>query len=880
MRLLRFPYWIFGVLAALAFADTAAPAAADEPRLVKRFLAVRAAAPPKIDGILDDPVWRVAPPDDRFVQEIPTEGQPPRERTEMRIAYDDDALYVAFVCHQSPAGVVARLTRRDRDVEADYVEVLIDSRNDGSTAYGFRVNAAAVQTDTLYYGDLNATLEWDAVWTSAVSTGPYGWTVEIAIPLSVLRFSSADVQSWGLEVQRYLSYAKETDYWAAIPRSAPGFVSLFGRLDGLRGLTPRRTWELRPYFALRLALDSPRGGAFLAFSSTASRGDVSKEVGLDFKLGVTSDLTLDATVNPDFGQVEADQVVLNLSRFETFYPEKRPFFLESLDLFQTTLPTFYSRRIGKLSTGLAAGDQIVSDGGVTSITEAPREVSIMGAAKLTGKIARPLELGLLAAVTDREEITTSDPKHGERTVELAPRRLFSVARLRYALSDASNFGLQATGLVRLDGSLWQASADHDAFTQSADANWIIDPRRWRVLLQAVLSEKPGGPSSFQTADGSACPSAKGGPGCAPLTRTDGTRLEPGDVGWGLYGFILNTGEHHVARLIYHSYSPKLDVNDMGFLPQFNEHFLRAVAGYREPRPGGHLLSYDILPGAEITWSFDGVRKEANLFWYADAITTSQTLVQFELDAWPTAWDLNETFDGSRWEKPSIYGGDLIVTTDSRKKVVLMAESKASFGDDGSYDIDANGKMSLQVLPQLELSLAPEVGVTSAVRFYSCTAASGVRCTVDDAARSYRFARLDSSFLSLTLRGSWTFSTRLTFQAYAQLFMDTGAWSAYRGISVVAPKATIRRRDLVPIAFRGDLNGDGIKDDDFENTNLNINLVIRWEFVPGSEVIGVFTRTELGAPLLSGRPPRLLNFGGLSQGPTEDILLLKLVYFLG
>ncbi len=266
------------------------------------------------------------------------------------------------------------------------------------------------------------------------------------------------------------------------------------------------------------------------------------------------------------------------------------------------------------------------------------------------------------------------------------------------------------------------------------------------------------------------------------------------MGWGVYGLLLNTGEHHLARILYHSYSPKLDVNDLGYLPQFNEHFLRAVAGYREPHPSGALLAYNLLSGAEMTWSFDGVRKEANVFWYGDALTVGQLLFQLELDYWPQAWDLNETFDGSRWEKSDILGADFILTTDSRKKVVLIFESKTNFGTDGSYDIDASGKVALQLIPQLELSLAPELGLTSAVRFYSCAEAGGAACTIDSAARSYRFARLDSSFLSFTLRGSWTFSTRFTLQAYAQLFVDTGQWSDYRGLSATAPRATLRRRD--------------------------------------------------------------------------------------
>jgi hypothetical protein len=264
-------------------------------------------------------------------------------------------------------------------------------------------------------------------------------------------------------------------------------------------------------------------------------------------------------------------------------------------------------------------------------------------------------------------------------------------------------------------------------------------------------------------------------------------------------------------------------------------------------------------------------KIANPFVYFELLTSSYILVQFEGDYFAPAWDTNETFDGSRWEKPAMYSGDLLISSDTRQPVVLNLENKATFGADGSLDAYAKVQAALQVDPRLELSLTPEVGVTSATRFYSCTAAAGTPCTADDAARRYRFARLDSSFLSLTLRGSWTFSPTLTLQAYGQLFMATGIYSDFRDVDAIAARATLRRRDLVPVDFASER--------DFQSIALNLNLVVRWEFQPGSTVIGVFTRSEIGTPELGGARPALLRLGGLSQGPTEDVLLLKLVLFL-
>jgi hypothetical protein len=853
-------------------------ALAAEARADKTATAVRATRAPVIDGVLDDPVWAMAPADDSFVQEEPLENTAPTEATELRIAYDDAALYVAFRCHDDGL-VVGRLTRRDRDVESDWVGIYIDSRGDRATGYGFRVSAAGVQTDLLYYNDDSYTTDWDAVWESAVRVDPDGWTAELRIPLSVLRYPSRDVQDWGLQAQRYVSHAKEIDNWSYVPRTAPAFVSYFGRLVGLRGLAPHRTLEVRPYIAARVIADSASGGQLLAISGTSPRTEGTADAGLDLKLGITPELTLDATINPDFGQVDADQVVLNLSRFETFYPEKRPFFLESLDLFQIlSFQPFYSRRIGKPTSGLVAGDSFILPGGTaaSTVTDAPRSLRILGAAKLTGKIAPQLQLGVISAFTDHEVVHAENPLLGGQDVEVAPRRAFHVLRTRYDFGDSSYLGLLATAVDRIAGSVWQAASDHDAYTQTLDGQWALDPARWHLYAQAALSERVGGPS-YHAADGSAC--AGPGAGCAPLTRTDGTRQLPGDVGWGLNALLVSTGPHHIARLLYHSYSPKLDLNDVGFQQYFNEHDLRAVAGYVEKRPAGSLLSYQILTGADSVFSFDGVLKEATAFVYTDILTSGYLELQCELDAFAPSWDLNETFDGSRFERPARYGGQIDVSTDSRRAVVVTGRTTAFFDTVGAYELTGQAQVALQLLPQLELALTPETGVTRETRFYTCTTRGGAACTIDDTERDYRFATLRSSYASLTLRGSWTFSSALTLQTYGQLFLATGEHSDYRAIHTAAMQPTIRRRDLMPIAFAGDLNGDGVKDDDFQNATLNLNVVLRWEFEPGSTLMGVFTRTENAANVLLGQPPQL-GVSGLTAGPTEDVFLLKLVYFLG
>jgi hypothetical protein len=293
-----------------------------------------------------------------------------------------------------------------------------------------------------------------------------------------------------------------------------------------------------------------------------------------------------------------------------------------------------------------------------------------------------------------------------------------------------------------------------------------------------------------------------------------------------------------------------------------------------------LQTYQVLPGLVAATSYDGVFRDLELFVYTEALFSNYVFASLEPNVNIGAtYDTLETFDGARYERVTMAGGTATAETDSRLPVVLNTTLFGFAAPDGSFEAGARGAVSLQLIPQLELSLEPEVGRTRAMRFYDCVTPAASACTIDDEDRTYRFARQSTTFLSFTLRGSYTFSPSLTLNAYAQLFMDRGSWDDYREIETFGKEPTIRRADLLPIAFAGDFDGDGVKDDDFQDVSLNLNLVLRWEFSPGSTVIGVFTRAQQGAIDLDGRTPRL-SPSGLKSGPTEDVLLLKLVYFIG
>lgn len=866
----------------LGGASTPARAAIEGENKHKNLLAVRTATPPVIDGRLDDSVWQDAPADDRFWQSFPNDGHEPSEQTEIRILYDDVAVYVGVrLLDREPERIVQRLTRRDREVEADTVSVGFDSRHDHSTAFVFVVGASGVQRDLLMFDDTDTSQDWDAVWDAEVRIDDRGWTAEFRVPLQVLRFSSAEVQEWGFNARRYISRKKEKIDWSHIPQDVNGGVSRWGHIQGLRGLRPRRALELRPFGVAAVRTSTTKGGAFLGLDLGADNEPL-LDAGIDMKYGITSDLTLDATVNPDFGQIEADQVVLNLSRFETFFPEKRSFFLEGTDIFNAPTQVFYSRRIGRPPSGLSPGSLVRNGDEVLEVTRAPTALPIWAAAKFSGSLGDHVTLAVLDAVTGPEDVTAIGSS-GTETVRRAPVRNYAVVRGRYSLGGASYLGFLGTSVNRVNGELARPSANHDAYVQSMDGQYRSSSGRWSAEAQAVISERVGGPSHVG-ANGNTCSDPRADPTCQPIIRPDGTRQGPGDVGFG--GKISGgyAGEHWGEEIEYRTYSPKLDVNDLGFLNEFNLHNVRVGGRWRDMRPTGIFQNRSIGFSTGASWTYERVRRgwgaSANvrvLFknFMSASVGTGTSI--------PENWDQYETGDGAYFQRNPGGHIDLWIESDSRKKVTVGASGGAwTDYQGGAWGAWAESNLSFRVMSQLELDLGGSLGWTDdEVRnwFYDgCVDSRGSVCLQETDARTYRFAALSSGSLSFTLRGTYTVAPRLSLQAYAQVFMSQGEWSNRRVAHTLGPRPFIRR-DMLEIdsSFTGDFDGDGIADDSFQDTTLNLNTVLRWELLPGTTLFGVYTRSQQAAFDLAGEQPGF-RISGLSTGPTEEVILLKLIYY--
>jgi hypothetical protein len=849
---------VISPLFALLAADLAAP----------HLVATRTAAAPVIDGRLDDESWQNAVPTSTFTQQTPFDGQAASEKTELRVLYDDQAIYFGFDCQQLSSPIVGRLTRRDHDSESEWVWVQIDSRHDGKNAAMLAVNVSGVLADGTIHDQTVLSWEWDENWEAKTARTPVGWSVEIRVPLRILRFDSTlAVQSWGIQAARYIAARQEIDLWAYTPRDVAGGVARFGTLDDLRDLKPGGRLELRPFALGRLRRRD--AGA----DTVASGYDDGGAVGLDLKWHITQDLTLDAAVYPDFAQVEADQIILNLTNSETFFPEKRPLFLEGIDAFTTPLLVFYSRRIGSapLSPTVRAD--------IERLVEVPEMATIYGAGKVVGRLGSHWTVGALSAITARNQVAVQDssnPAALTRSLRLAqPGTAFNVLRLKRDLGSNAALGVIGTGATTTFEPTTGFPSDpssasrqlcpsglsvpvgsrcfHDAYLGGVDGFWRSDSGDYVVAGQLIESLIRGGPQR---------------------QLLDGTLIGPGDHAPGGWMRIAKEGgKPFIWSAEYTGSGRKLDYNDVGFSPRQNLHEVKASLGYRTLDPGP--LTIDTLTALEVDVrrSLSGLdlgqTYELNTRWRLRRFWT----VFAAADAAPARFDDREVGDGVALERARWVGGKLEISTDVRHPVAISLANQTQFISDG-FSTALQATLLVRPLPQLEIDLLPQVSYGSGEPRYTW---HGV---TSDAAANYYFGRLLVRSAGATLRASYTFTPRLTLQAYAQLFLDSGHYADFSVIPHSPAGAAPPEVRLSQLAASRGVVPTFTTAADFQDAALNVNLVLRWEYRLGSTLFLVYSRSQIPAVYLTPGQTAQLDAAGIGRGAAVDVFLLKLAYWWG
>lgn len=844
-----------------------------------------------LDGVLDDAAWASALPARGFIQREPVEGVPAEEDTEVRVLFDDEAIWIGLRMFDSePERISRQLFRRDDQGQADYVEIGIDPNMDRRTGYVFAVTAANVQADKYLYDDEREDRAWDAVWSSAVSVDAEGWSAELRIPLSQIRYDATEgVQVWGFDVHRLRLASNERTFFSLVSRLQQGTVSQFGTLEGVRVPESVGRTELRPYVVSSLHRGPAEAGdPFFDGSATNAR------VGVDLRYGLGAAFTLDATINPDFGQVEADPAVINLSDFETFFDERRPFFVEDARVFDFSLSggrnqLFYSRRIGRSPQGDAPDGTLFED--------VPDNATILGAAKLSGRTTSGLSIGALAAVTGNEKgraLFEESGTIGDFLVE--PRTEYGVFSLQQDLNEGTTtFGGIVTALRRElpeDGSFdfLPSTAFNGGVRfehQWGDREWAL----WGFLAGSRVNGTEDAITRIQRASNHY------------FQRPDATRfsLDPAATSisgaeWRLQ-FERRSGEHWTGSVWAAQVTKGFDINDLGYSGNAERLDGGFRFGYREIRPGSvfrnyslnfstyHNISHEVLD--EGLFSLASVRDaylrgSANLNLQGTLLNywSGHVSVQYS----PDGMSRSATRGGPVMKDPGGWRLDSRFNSDRRKKVSWGGNLELRHENVGTgSEISASGNIQIRPSSRLEISFQPRFQRENVSdQYVTSTSVLPYDATYG---RRYIFSDLERRTVSMETRVEWTFTPHLTFQLFAQPLLSSGDFVSYKQLA--APR-TFDFQGLATTALNDrqyvDFDGDRRSDFDFSERDFNVrsligNAVLRWEYRPGSTIFLVWQRRQSDRVLLGD-----FDFGrdldALFAAPSDDRFIIKVNYWLG
>ena len=828
-----------------------------------------------LDGCLDELEWNNAPVLSEFIQQAPIEGAPATETTEVQVLYTKDTIYVGVRAFDSePEKIKAILARRDSRSPSDWIRIYIDSYHDHRSAFEFGVNPAGVKRDVFWSNDRRPDDDWDAVWDVAVSQNEEGWSAEFRIPFSQIRFPKREFHTWGFQVARVIARKNETSFWCRIPKGVPQFCSLFGDLKGIENIPSPKRLQLLPYSLAMSAFEpAEENNPFQTGSNYLAN------TGLDAKYGLTSNLTLDATFNPDFGQVEADPAQVNLSAYETYFQEKRPFFMEGSHMLDFRLGSgherdslFYSRRIGRQPQG---------DPTDAEYYQRPENTTILGAAKLTGKTSTGWSIGLMEALTGAEQaqvITTAGQKLRQNVEPLTNYFLGKIEK------EFRN-GRSAVGMIFTAVNRNIQEENLEFLRKAAYSGGMSVRHRWaqdtyEVTGSILGSQIRGSEEAMEIAQTSST---------RYFQRPDATHLELDPVrtslsGYaGLFSFSKIGGEHWRWSIGGKALSPGFEVNDIGYLREVDSITQHNWLSYREYKPGKIFREYDISYTLWNSWDYSSTHEGMGM--------DLRTNFKF-LNYWNINLNINRTQNNR--SSSTLRGGPAVLMpgnwrinsnfrTDSRKALHLNLRSNISIADNGAKSYSLSSGFNLRPSDRISLSLSPNFNDGFRNLQY-------VTSNSSDDQTHYILSRIDQTTLSMTIRLSYTLTPNLTLQLYTQPYISAGDYSEFKEVvdpmaknyedrwHVFTPQELSLAEDeysLHPLSEPG--QEFSFSNPDFNFRQFRLNMVLRWEYLPGSTLYLVWTngmnsQTDFGG--LSLRD----DLHDLFSAPPNNIFLLKFSYW--
>ena len=838
--------------------------------------------PPVIDGLINDTSWELVAWEGDFIEQRPDENTAPEHQTKFKITYDENFIYLAFRCLDTePEKIVKRLSRRD-GFEGDWVAVFFDSYYDKRTSFNFIVTAAGVKGDEFTSNNGNNSDEsWNPIWYTKTNIDDEGWTAEMKIPLSQLKFGKSDEQTWGLQIMRKLFREEERSVWQRIPRDTPGWTSEFGLLKGLLNIKPQKQLEIQPYGISKLeTYESEAGNPF-------KDGNDSKfTVGLDAKVGITNDLTLDLTINPDFGQVEADPSAIALDGFQIFFQEQRPFFVENKNIFDYRVSNseagntfgsdnvFYSRRIGRSPQGYPNTNS-------GEFIDQPENTEILGAAKFSGKTKDGWSIGVLESVTAKKYATIAN--NGQRRKEVVePLTNYFVGRLQKDFNNRNTFiGGVFTATNRNDLTPNLNFLHESAYTGGLDVKHQWNDRDWYVGGNIIFSTVNGSTTAIQNTQESITHLFQRvdadyldlDPNKTSLSGTGGN-VQIGKVGNGHWKF--ETGG--TWR------SPELELNDIGFQRQADDIRHYTWVGYQTLKPDNTFRQVGINYNHWSVWDFGG----------------NHNSLRFNTNSWQNwknNWfsNIGLNYASKQYSNFALRGGPRLrqsteigfsngVESDGRKKLQYSVFHSGSKATDNSYN-NYNIEFGVRYQPINALSISAYPGYSTnndQLQFVENLDFNGDT--------KYINGTVAQETLSMSFRLNYTINPNLTIQYWGQPFISKGIYTNFKQVVDPLAKEFNSRIDTFAenqISFANDSynideNLDGNTDYSFSNpdfsfTQFRSNLVIRWEYKPGSEIFLVWSQ-DLSS---SGNPSeglfKSLENNLLGDKKPKNIFLLKATY---
>lgn len=828
---------------ALLLAGPLAAAQGPGPGELKEAVAVRVFGNGgiRIDGRLDDLAWENAVFLTDFRQRDPVIGAPATDSMRVAFLYDDHALYVgARMSTTDRARMPTGLTRRDGFGNAEHLSIILDPFLDRRTAFGFSVTSGNGRRDFYHTRDAEdgRDFNWDPVWDASVTVDEGGWTAEMRIPFSQLRFRDQPIHTWGLNISRWTPQRNEEVFWVVVPRNVPGFISHFGTLNGIANVPKARRMEVLPYAAgsARFTGNPVPGNPFNDGSVT------SQSLGADLKMGLGPSLTLDATFNPDFGQVDADPAEVNLSAFETFFPERRPFFTEGSEaLSGGSQSYFYSRRVGGPPRGTASGDFV----------DRPGSSRILGAAKVTGRIGSGWQVGLFSAVTERTHARTYDTTSQVfGSTEVEPVATYAAGRVQRQFGAAgSTMGFTLATMRRFftGESPLEQRLSREAVAGGAD--WSLRFRGGAYTL--------GGRAGFSYVGGSEASITRLQESSARYyQRPDADYVEVDPTRTSMLGFSAAVGaSKNSGTWLWganiESDSPGFETNDTGRLQNGDDVGVSANVTRRQVDPSRLFRRSRLNLNGRLGWNYGGVRRDAQL-----RLSSSATFHNY--------WDanLNLQYNPRTMSDNLTRGGPLMQTgwrtridgnlgNSGARSTTTRVNWAFERGEFGASFHELGFRISANPTPTLSVSVDPGYQRRVSARQWVGRFGNGGEPTYGF---RYVFAKIERSQLAVRLRFNYLFSPAMSVEGYAEPFSASGRYFDFgeleragsrflrvygeaSGTTITADERLYRVADAaIPGSF-------SFRNPDFNSLSFRSNLVLRWEWNPGSTLFLVWQQNR-------------------------------------